>query len=359
MISNERIHKKRLYIDFHVIQTVPPSCVNRDDTGSPKTAFYGGTIRARISSQAWKRSIREMFKSDIFENDKLGNRTKRVVDLVAKEIQKIDSSFTLESAEKKAQEVLKDAGVSLKEKNTDALFFMSELQARSLAEISLENYDKNDAKKALKDNPSIDMALFGRMVASDPSLNYDAAAQVAHSISTHTVHNEFDYFTAVDDCAPEDNAGAGHIGTTEFNSSTLYRYATVNVAELASNLGIETATKAVCGFAKAFILSMPTGKQNSFANRTVPNMVYVTIRDDQPVNLIGAFEKPVFAADSGYIEKSEKSLADYSNKVYDTFVHPPVKEFWIGDCPVDAVTSISLQDMLNQLEQFILEKLSE
>lgn len=38
--------KKRLYVDFHVLQTVPPSCINRDDTGSPKTAIYGGVTRA-------------------------------------------------------------------------------------------------------------------------------------------------------------------------------------------------------------------------------------------------------------------------------------------------------------------------
>lgn len=44
-MSNER-----LYVDFHVVQTVPPSCVNRDDTGRPKTAFYGGANRARVSS---------------------------------------------------------------------------------------------------------------------------------------------------------------------------------------------------------------------------------------------------------------------------------------------------------------------
>ena len=42
--------KKRLYVDFHVLQTVPPSCINRDDTGSPKTAIYGGVTRARVSS---------------------------------------------------------------------------------------------------------------------------------------------------------------------------------------------------------------------------------------------------------------------------------------------------------------------
>ena len=63
---------KRLYVDFHVLQTVPPSCVNRDDTGSPKTAVYGGATRARVSSQAWKHAIREMFKDEYMLNAEIG-----------------------------------------------------------------------------------------------------------------------------------------------------------------------------------------------------------------------------------------------------------------------------------------------
>ena len=67
---------KNMYIDFHIIQTVPPSCVNRDDTGSPKTAVYGGTMRARVSSQAWKRAMRLKFK-ELFTSDLVGYRTKK------------------------------------------------------------------------------------------------------------------------------------------------------------------------------------------------------------------------------------------------------------------------------------------
>ena len=32
-------NKSKMYIDMHVLQTVPPSCINRDDTGSPKQPF--------------------------------------------------------------------------------------------------------------------------------------------------------------------------------------------------------------------------------------------------------------------------------------------------------------------------------
>ena len=186
---------------------------------------------------------------------------------------------------------------------------MSEAQAKALAELAIADCnDPKQYKDALGTAPSVDMALFGRMVADAPSLNYDAAAQVAHSISTHAVQNEFDYFTAVDDCAPEDSAGAGHLGTVEYNSSTLYRYATVNMVELVHLLGAEKAAQAVRVFGEAFIRSMPTGKQNSFANRTLPDAVYVTLREDQPVNLCGAFEKPVRKSPEGYAEPSKTAL---------------------------------------------------
>lgn len=212
---------KRLYVDFHVLQTVPPSCVNRDDTGSPKTAVYGGAVRARVSSQAWKHAMRVMFTEEMSDAVETGYRTKKGTDLVAKQIKALAPDA---DALKLAQKVIADAGIKSDDKGTKALFFMSTAQAKALAELAVEGCkDKKQYKEALKAAPSADMALFGRMVADAPSLNYDAAAQVAHSISTHTVQNEFDYFTAVDDCAPEDNAGAGHLGTVEYNSATLYR----------------------------------------------------------------------------------------------------------------------------------------
>ena len=246
---------KRLYVDFHILQTVPPSCINRDDTGSPKTAVYGGVTRARVSSQAWKHAMRAAFA----ENARLdvGKRTKKVAELVKEQILALVPDA---DADKLAKKALENAGIKFDEKSksddkvTKALFFMSTAQAKALAELAVAgSTNKKEYQKALKAAPSIDMALFGRMVADDPSLNYDAAAQVAHSISTHAVQNEYDYFTAVDDCQAEDNAGAGHLGTVEYNSSTLYRYATVNVMELAGQLGAEQAAETVRAFGEAFL----------------------------------------------------------------------------------------------------------
>ena len=192
------------YIDIHVLETVPPSCVNRDDTGSPKTAVYGGAVRARVSSQCWKKAVRDMFQ-DLLPQEERGLRTKKLYDLLTQAIQQRNPAV---EADKLAEEALKTAGITLKEKKdkkeqkeTGALFFISPSQLEALAELAATSakLDKKACQAALKAVPAVDVALFGRMVADDPSLNFDAAAQVAHAISTHTVHNEYDYFTAVDD----------------------------------------------------------------------------------------------------------------------------------------------------------------
>ena len=325
----------RLFVDVHVLQTLPPSCVNRDDTGSPKTAFYGGVTRARVSSQSWKRAMRVVFP-DLYDPEALAIRTKKITAVVADEIRLLDPAR--ENPEEDAYKILNNAGVTVSKKKgeteylADALFFISRLQAKALAALAVNNPETlvekpaNDAKKtiaaALSEHPGVEIALFGRMVANDPSLNTDACAQVAHSISTHKVSNEYDYFTAVDDRASEDNAGAAHLGTIEFNAPTLYRYTTVAVHELFHSLGDETVD-AVQKYVSAFVHAMPTGKQNTFANRTLPDVVMVAVRTDQPVNLVGAFEKPTRASESGYVEESSRKLAEYAKTVYTDYANEP------------------------------------
>lgn len=353
---------KNLYLDLHVIQTVPPSCVNRDDTGSPKTAMYGGAMRARVSSQAWKRAMREMFK-DLFTANHIGYRTKKLPQLVAEKMCADNAELSPEDVKKTVDEVLELAGVKAGADKKDALFFVSARQIHNIAELAMDYHKdtsskdakkktyKSNLEKAVNDEPSVDILLFGRMAASNPNLKYDAAAQVAHSISTHAVNNEYDYFTAVDDCGDEDTAGAGHLGTVEFNSSTLYRYATVNIRELAVNLNAAELKMAVKGFAEAFIRSMPTGKQNTFANRTLPNMVYVALREDQPINLAGAFERPVAAGDKGYVEASESVLIKYSGRVYEDYAAAPLKAWVVGIESGDFAEKVNLAELLERIER--------
>ena len=319
-----------LFLDIHVIQAVPPSNINRDDTGSPKTAQYGGVTRARVSSQSWKKAIRDYFNTNgLYAN--VGIRSLDIIRYIADKIQEKDSSKTEDDAIKLASDTLDKAGVKSKDNRLKALFFIGSDQAEKLAEAAIDGIaDKKELHAILKNNPAIDIALFGRMVADDPSLNEDASAQVAHAISTHAVQTEFDFFTATDDLAREDNAGAGMLGTIEYNSSTLYRYANVAAHELVKRLedNKEATKNALMLFVESFVKSMPTGKVNTFANQTLPSAVVVTLRSDRPVNIVTAFEMPV-KTNGGYIENSVKQL-EKGLKDAQTFVATPLSTLSIG-----------------------------
>ena len=339
----------RTILDLHVLQTVPPSNLNRDDTGAPKTAVYGGVRRARVSSQAWKRAARMAFNHLLSPED-LGVRTKRVAETLAERIRRLDDSIeekeawtlaaeTIQTATGSKIEVPKRKADAAKKKGEDApapesayLMFLSTRQLDGLAELAVEG--RADIKAFLKDKDikkqakeiadtrhSIDIALFGRMVADGADINVDAAAQVAHAISVHAVENEFDYYTAVDDRNPADETGAGMIGTVEFNSATLYRYAALDVDLLRRNLGeglredepvTEPLRRAVESFVRGFVESMPTGKVNTFGNHTLPEAVIVKLRSSRPVSFASAFEEPVTATrDGGYLRQASERLAAY------------------------------------------------
>lgn len=344
----------RTIVDVHILQTVPPSNINRDDTGSPKTAVFGGVRRARVSSQAWKRATRKAF-DDLLDREQLGVRTKRLVEVVAERIAKIEPGVK-ETAEELATAIVSSTGVKLakaprkkssgeteEHQESGYLIFVSRLQVDRLARAAIENAPDGDpaalkgfkGKDLLDKEHSIDLALFGRMVADVSDLNVDASAQVAHAISVHAVDNEYDYFTAVEDAKKPDedeDAGAAMIGTVEFNSSTLYRYATVDVDRLQDNLGdVTAARRAVEAFITAFATSMPTGKQNTFANRTLPDAVLVTVRKSQPVNLVGAFEDPVAHETGGSrLRLAAQRLAARAAEVTEVLGEKPVASWYLA-----------------------------
>lgn len=348
----------RTLVDIHILQTVPPSNINRDDTGSPKTATYGGVRRARVSSQAWKRATRVAFDDHLDRAD-LGVRTKRVVELLADEITARSRELG-DRAGQLATETMRQVGLKVEPPKKDAsaeagyLVFFSRRQVENLASAAVEAAGADDVGKALKAakvkdladrDHSVDIALFGRMVADQADINVDAAAQVAHAISVHPVETEFDYFTAVDDRNTEEETGAGMIGTVEFNSSTLYRYATVDVNRLADNLGDPTATRrAVEAFVSAFVRSMPTGKQNTFANRTLPEGVVVQVRQSQPINLVGAFEHPVQELDAaGRGKSAAEALRDEAREIERAYGERPVAA-WVTRVGTDTASLDDLGD---------------
>jgi CRISPR system Cascade subunit CasC len=344
----------RTIVELHVLQTVPPSNLNRDDTGSPKTAVYGGVRRARVSSQAWKRATREAFDGIVDPRD-LGVRTKRVADLLADRIRECDASIEEAEALTLAAETIQSATgskietpkrkASAKEDVPAAapeskyLMFLSARQLDGLAEIAIAARDDVKAYFKDKDNKvrarqvantrhSVDIALFGRMVADGTDINVDAAAQVAHAISVHPVDNESDYYTAVDDRKNRetDDLGAGMIGTVEFNSATLYRYAALDVDLLSKNLGkglredeplTDPIRRAVEAFTYGFITSLPTGKLNTFGNHTLPDAVIVKLRTFRPISFVAAFERPCRADQEigGHVQEACERLAAYIPQV--------------------------------------------
>jgi len=363
-----------MFIDIHVLQTVPPSNLNRDDTGSPKSASYGGVRRARVSSQAWKRATRAAFAGSLHESD-LGVRTKRIVDAVvdqaeaegsdvpAAEIaQRTVTALELVSLKAKAPTKKKTASSEAVAEGeptayglTDYLVFYSREQIARLAElvVSGAKLTKPEVLRALDSEHGIEVALFGRMVADNKELSVDASVQVAHALSTHGVDHESDYFTAVDDRGRDDDMGADMLGIVEFNSSTLYRYATINVAGLAANLGghQDDVARAVEAFVRDFSRSMPTGKQNTFANRTLPDVVAVMVRSDQPVNLVGAFETAVATrSGDGRVRASVDRLVAQASSVR-KFVEAPVASYvvYAGDVASAAGALGEECDSLNDL----------
>ena len=366
------------YVDIHVIQNLPPSCVNRDDSGSPKSAVYGGVRRLRVSSQSWKRATRLYF-NDLLDAKDVGVRTKRVAELLAARITE-DAPDLAGSATKMAEEGFKTARIKLSPPRNKKdvppesgyLLFLSTSQVERLAELAIasahsgEALDAKAVKKVFKEAHAVDIALFGRMVADDTDLNVDAACQVAHAISTHAAENEYDFFTAVDDeknRSEEEDAGAGMMGTVEFSSATMYRYATVNVDLLRHNLGDSEATlRALEVFVRGFCLSMPTGKQNTFANRTVPETVVVTVREDQPVSLVGAFEEAVPAQGAhGYVARSVEALARHAATIEDNYGLEPLRSFVVALTDSDAVTSlgerVSFTDLPAQVREAVSPRL--
>lgn len=340
-----------LFIDVHALQTLPPSNINRDDTGAPKTATFGGVLRHRVSSQAWKKAIRKDFASQL-DPSELGVRTRRVVGRIVEAIQAKEPGWEAERAAEAAEQVLSVAGikttpVSKKDAEEESsrtrfgessyLLFLSAHQIDRVAEFILardgEKPTKKEVAPLLDEAHSIDISLFGRMIADEASFNVDAAVQVAHALGVSAAEPEFDYFTAVDDeVAAAEETGAGMIGTVQMTSSTLYRYATLDLDQLVRNLDSEEAARrAAVAFIRSFVTSMPTGKQNTFAARTLPDAVVVSLRDDRPVSLVNAFEQPVSEdADASRRVVAARRLATEAQNLQQMYDAPALRTWVMG-----------------------------
>ena len=300
------------FIEFHAIQNVAPSCLNRDDTGAPKDAMFGGVRRARVSSQCLKRAARLAFTSQgLLDQGELGIRTRNLVGLISEQLTQrghIEPQALVEAALAAVELAVKARKDQTPQ--TEYLLFLGNAGVQQLINVIDANPDeltggkiskelKQQISDCISSNAAVDVALFGRMLADRKDLSVDAASQVAHAISTHRVDRESDFFTAVDDWTRNDEADAGMLGNVEFNSSCLYRYAAVNFNQLVTNLGgdQQLAQRGLAAFLRASALAIPSGKQNTFAAHNLPATILIGVHNSQPISLANAVEKPVWVGE--------------------------------------------------------------
>ncbi|MBN6741230.1 type I-E CRISPR-associated protein Cas7/Cse4/CasC [Acidithiobacillus sp. MC6.1] len=300
---------KNTRIEFHILQSFPVTCLNRDDVGAPKTAIVGGVQRARVSSQAWKRPVR-MAMHDF--GAKLGMRTKHVASTIAQACKEIGATD---------EQALACGDMIATYLSKDTLLFFTMTEANAFAEYAKEqDFDAKKlkdkdvykvAKKAL--NPAVDgndIALFGRMVAQAAELNVEAAASFSHAISTHKVSNEVEFFTALDDLATE--PGSAHMGSLEFNSATYYRYVSLDLGQLCQTLAGQNLPEAVEQFTKALFVAVPTARQTTQSGASPWEFAKVLVRKGQRLQI--PFETAIKARDGGFAQPSIEAMTSYLAK---------------------------------------------
>lgn len=416
-----------MFVQIHMLQSMPPGNLNRDDTGQPKKCIFGGVTRGRISSQCLKRNIR--FSPEFTETfgDRTGYRTKLLPKLVAEELRAREPDVSAEELEKLMKALAarfskgdKAGGAGSDDEDEDAaevanqsageesalgdtpqLVFFPRSFPRAVAEEVAAFRSSQKGAYALflgekvKPKPSkqeesalksavaafvkkvanasksltVDVGLFGRMTTSDLVVNVEAACQVAHAISTHETFIESDYFTAMDDL--KTGAAAAYLGrgedTTFYNAAVYYKYLNIDTEALLRNLAetaMETAAQAARTLVLAAALANPTGKQNSFANHAVPELILVEMtRQRRPVSYANAFLQPVDAGDSGNLmAESAKALYEYLDAVAAAFAPPDVRRLRLAvgaargeiEAPHDDVKT--LEQLADAVYKEVLEK---
>ncbi|MFF1560980.1 type I-E CRISPR-associated protein Cas7/Cse4/CasC [Streptomyces sp. NPDC058279] len=322
-----------LFLDLNAIQAVPAANLNRDDLGSPKTVRYGNANRIRVSSQSWKRVVRLGVEQDLGEK---AARTRMVPIKVKEALAR--SGWPEDLAAFAGAQVAASAGKkglgTEKAGHTSVLLFLPEAGIADLTAVCTEYRAELEAGlgkakpgvllpadriEAILKTRTASISLLGRMLAELPGANVDGAAQVAHAFTTHASEPQRDYFTAVDDWLGESETGSGHLDTAEFSAGVFYRFASVNITDLLTNLEGDTkaARTVLASFADHFLMSLPQAKKNSTAPHTIPDLAYLAVRSHRPLSLAAAFETPV-AADraGGFSAPSRQAMAHYAGQVH-------------------------------------------
>lgn len=284
------------FIQLHALVSYPPSNLNRDDLGRPKTAIMGGAQRLRVSSQSLKRAWRT---SALFAG-LIGVRTKQLGVEVEKALKA--KGVSDKNARDWAAQIAAVYGAVKKDKapEIEQLVHISPAERATLDAL----VDTLAAEKRAPETPeldallheqhAVDIAMFGRMLASKTQHNVEAAVQVAHALGVHASVVEDDFFTAVDDLN-QDDSGAAHLGETGFAAAVFYQYVCIDRSLLKRNLGGDEALtqRAIQALIETALTVPPNGKQNSFASRAYAHYALLERGDRQPRSLSLAFLQPV------------------------------------------------------------------
>jgi len=321
------------FINYHVLVSQSPSCLNRDDMNMQKSAVFGGVRRTRVSSQCLKRAMR---KSDYFLSafGEPSDRSIHLDKLREKYVDALSGSFD-EALVRRALAMISgkpdgdaQAGAVAAWSVREVAWYCERIQALEedgLDEKKIEKEitrESEGLRKALSE--TMDIALYGRMATSGVMTPVDGALSVAHSITTHAVDSDIDWFTAVDDLVEDaGDVGAAHLNTQEFSSGVFYRYASLNINQLQENMGAAGRAEALdVGSHLLHLLAtvVPSAKQRSFAAHNLADFVLVSF-SDMPISLANAFENPVGASrkGGGFLKPSTERLLDYHGRVYRGF----------------------------------------
>lgn len=321
-----------LYLDLHALQSVPVANLNRDDLGSPKSVVYGSVPRLRVSSQAWKRPVRQGVEEELGER---AARSRLVPSKVAAALR--EDGWPEDLAHFAGEQVAASAGAKGlgldKEGRTTVLLFLPAAAIDELARLCTEHraaLEKGHSAstpgqllptakvETILKRRTASISLLGRMLAELPGANVDGAVHMAHPFTTHASEPQRDYFTAVDDWQAAEETGSGHLNTAEFGAGVFYRYTSVNIEDLVRNLDGDrkTAREALTVFADEFVSALPQAKRTSTAPHTLPDLLYAAVRKRRPLSLAAAFETPVRAdAAGGYSEPSRLALNAYTRDI--------------------------------------------
>lgn len=334
MTNNNPFRNTR--IEFHILQSFPVTCLNRDDVGSPKSAVVGGVTRARVSSQCWKRQVRLQLHEQGLH---LGVRTKLLG-------QAILTACLADGAPEEAATACCNKIAEAFAKDT--LYFYTDSEIRAFAEYAkgieydVEKVKDKDLHKLAKKvmqlgQDGLDVALFGRMVAQAPELNVEAACSFSHAITTHAVSNEVEFFTALDDM--QTDPGAAHMDNLEYSSGTFYRYIALNLGQLWDSLNGQDMSKAVEAFTKALFLAIPAARQHTLSGSCPWDYAKVLVRRGQAIQL--SFDAPVKAKD-GYLEPSIVAMNDQLKQKQKDFgsLYGLIREFTFGGKDGESVDSL-------------------